>query len=178
MLSFQRPGKFNLTAHVNETPIALWGQRCGFQIERAAVPNVTKRPAIQKPWRRSFLNQGEKIGCCWSTTGGEHGEGRKRKDLRPCNQERFSMVIGKRKDKVTMLNVLSFHVGRKHGLVVASGNGGENVCARSSLWFPLRPWASLLSSLCLLPVKTGILVFYPLHRNLRWNIFFCLFVLL
>ena len=50
----------------------------------------------------------------------------------------------------------------KHGLVVSSGCREQKVCSRFSLLLPLWPWASLLTSLCLLICKTGILVFNPL----------------
>lgn len=40
-VSFQRPGKFNLTVHVNEKFIELRGQRGGLQVERVIASNVT-----------------------------------------------------------------------------------------------------------------------------------------
>lgn len=46
--SFRRPGKFNLTVHVNKKFIEHRGQGCGLQVESMVASNVTKRPAIQK----------------------------------------------------------------------------------------------------------------------------------
>lgn len=47
-VSFQRPGKFNLTVHVNEKFIELRGQCCGLQVEKIAASNITEGPVTQK----------------------------------------------------------------------------------------------------------------------------------
>lgn len=119
-VSFQRPGKFNLTVHVNEKFIELWGQCCGLQVEKVVPLNITEGPAIQKRSKRSFLNQAEKTQTAaaaperqaWGRLGGK----------RPGLTTSSRKILRIKKGKMTILNILSFHVEREHGLVVYCGN--------------------------------------------------------
>lgn len=112
--SFRRPGKFNLTVHVNKKFIEHRGQGCGLQVESMVASNVTKRPAIQKLWRRGFLNQAEKIQA--AVAGPEsQAWGRlkkKRSGLTTSARKAFHGHWEEKKDQMTMSNILSFHVER------------------------------------------------------------------
>ena len=167
-VSFQRLGKFNLTVHVNKKFTERWGQGCGLQVERVIASNVTQGPAIQKFWRRGLpkpCRENTNTDCYGSPSEPSLGKAEKEKmGFEPCHQERLSMVIGKEKKKRRDDHVRysKLPCREKHGLVVSSGRGEQKVCSRFSLLLPLWPWESLLTSLCLLICKTGILVFNPL----------------
>lgn len=71
----------------------------------------------------------------------------------------FTRSLERKKGKMTLSSILSFQAEGKHGLVMSSGNEEKKVCSRLSFSFPLWPWASLLTSLCLFTCKLGISIY-------------------
>lgn len=135
----------------------------GSQVERVIASNATQRPAIQKLMKKGLpIPSRENTGCYGSPSESKRREGWKKKKMgfEPHHQQKgfHGHWEEKQKRQDEHVRYSKLPCWEKHSLVVSSGCREQKVCSRFSLLLPLWPWASLLTSLCLLICKTGILV--------------------